>query len=387
MGIFGKHFLSNLLVGLVILLTGPPAVAKEPRYLQRSPRALFMGDAFTALADDEYTLFYNPAGLGPHKGFSMGIINPKAEVTNFLDDQDRFKHFPTKDPVAIADRVMGMPFHVEFGATPTVKMDQVGISLLADLNTNIAVYNKTHPVLSLDYRYDRGFIAGYAFNVGSAKPAFLKRGRSVGRSWLWSNGVGIKQINRQGIQKDFSLFSTSILTTIDSGVSNYSEFRDALGYSKGSGWGVDYGTLFNYHFNERTTVSAGASIMDIANTTFNRSEGSVPLPEQEMMVNTGLAFKQDYGLFSYSFSFDLHPVFQNMELARKTHIGGELSLPFVSVMGGFNGGYPSYGLGINIGLLKIYGGYYSIERGVDLGDKRENRMLLYLSLLDLSFDV
>ena len=30
-----------------------------------------MGDAFTAVADDEMTLFYNPAALGRHRGVSI----------------------------------------------------------------------------------------------------------------------------------------------------------------------------------------------------------------------------------------------------------------------------------------------------------------------------
>lgn len=45
--------------------------AQEVNYLARSPRALLMGDAYTAIADDEFTLFYNPAALGRNKGVSF----------------------------------------------------------------------------------------------------------------------------------------------------------------------------------------------------------------------------------------------------------------------------------------------------------------------------
>ena len=45
--------------------------AREVYYTLRSPKALLMGDAYTTLAEDDYTLFYNPAILARHSGFSL----------------------------------------------------------------------------------------------------------------------------------------------------------------------------------------------------------------------------------------------------------------------------------------------------------------------------
>ena len=49
---------------LLLFIICSNLLASEVRYMARSPKGMLMGDAFTAIADDEYTLFYNPAALG-----------------------------------------------------------------------------------------------------------------------------------------------------------------------------------------------------------------------------------------------------------------------------------------------------------------------------------
>src|SRR5690606_968026 len=132
----------------------------------RSPRGLLIGDAYTSLAEDEYTLFYNPALLGRHSGLSFTPINPDISATNALDEMDRFKNFPKNDAVAISDRIMGFPIHLHGGVAPGLKMASVGLSLLASSTTNVILRNKTHPTLDVDYRLDRGFIMGFAYSMG-----------------------------------------------------------------------------------------------------------------------------------------------------------------------------------------------------------------------------
>ena len=83
------------LILIYFLLFFSFARAREFRYLQRSPKALLMGDAYTAIADDEYTLFYNPAAMGRHKGLSVYFVNPEVAVTNAIDELDRFENFPS----------------------------------------------------------------------------------------------------------------------------------------------------------------------------------------------------------------------------------------------------------------------------------------------------
>lgn len=94
----------------------------EFSYLGRSPEVLFMGDAYTAVADDENTLFYNLAAMGRHNGVTIAPINPTIGVTDVLDKNlslsefeiglsDTFENFP-KEPEDIADRILGLPLYL-----------------------------------------------------------------------------------------------------------------------------------------------------------------------------------------------------------------------------------------------------------------------------------
>ncbi|MBF0299598.1 MAG: hypothetical protein HQK51_12810, partial [Oligoflexia bacterium] len=173
-----------------------------------------MGDAYTAIADDEYTLFYNPAALGRNNGVSIFFINPDASVTNAIDEQDRFKNFPQNDPAAISDRLIGLPLHLHAGATPGVKVRNVGMNLFASVNTNIELRNAVHPSLDIDYHYDRGFILGYAFTFGSGKVKGSKRKKSTTAGHKTSVGFAVKNMNRQGANDNYDLFGLRLLNLI-----------------------------------------------------------------------------------------------------------------------------------------------------------------------------
>ena len=97
----------KLVIILTLFIFCQDLLAKEFRYLARSPRALLMGDAYTAVADDEYTLFYNPAALGRHKGVHISTINPKIELPDVFSKNlgrmkfsmdGKYKDWP-KEPV------------------------------------------------------------------------------------------------------------------------------------------------------------------------------------------------------------------------------------------------------------------------------------------------
>ena len=66
---------------LVVLGFAVDSYAKAYPVLHRGVRPLGMGGAFTAVADDENALFYNPAGLSALKGLELGLLNPIVEVS------------------------------------------------------------------------------------------------------------------------------------------------------------------------------------------------------------------------------------------------------------------------------------------------------------------
>lgn len=366
--------------------------AEEISYLARSPRALLMGDAYTAIADDEYTLFYNPAALGRNKGVSFNLIDPSFGLTDALSEMDRFNKFPSGPGSApqIANRLMDFPIYLHAGIFPTLKMGQFGFTLFADSKTSLVLRNATNPIVDINYRYDRGFIFGFAHNIGtgaySTKPRRNTKSTTSAGTRL-SFGAGVKHMNRQGIDDQFDLFGTGLLSKINAGsASSASDFKSALGYSAGKAWGFDLGAEYAISSGHSVLTSA-ISILDIGSTRFSKTSGTGEIPKQDMMINSGVAFKQDFGLFDYTLSADLHPMNAPIDFGRKFHFGGELSIPFVSIHTGWSEGYVSYGASVKLWPIKLTTGFYGVEVGSHYREQEAKRFVLYLSLFDFSIDL
>lgn len=365
--------------------------AQEVNYLARSPRALLMGDAYTAIADDEFTLFYNPAALGRNKGVSLTLLDPTFGLTDALSELDRFKNFPSGDGAApqIANRIMDFPIYLQAGIFPTLKMGQFGFTLFANSKSSLVLRNATNPELDINYKYDRGFIFGFAHNIGSG--AYASRAKKSSKTTVsagsrLSFGGAIKHMNRQGLEDQFDLFGTTILSKINSGATDINSLKDAFGYSKGSAWGYDLGAEYALSSGRKTLTSA-ISILDIGSTRFTKTEGSGKIPKQDMMINSGIAYKHDLGLLDYTLSADIHPMNSGIDFGRKFHFGTELSLPLITLNAGWSEGYLSYGGSIKLWPIKITTGFYGVEVGSHYREQVAKRFILYLSLFDFSIDL
>lgn len=382
---------------VVLTLFSFSVFAQEFRYLNRSPKGLLSGDAYTGVVDDEYALFYNPAAMGRNRGFSFTPVQGDLSVTNVLADKDRFDNFPKKDPVGIANRVIGFPIHAHAATTPGFKMGGLGFSLLANQTANVIVRNRVHPTVDIDYRYDRGFVLGYAHSFGSAasgkwvkKKSYKnkKKEPSSGKSGsMTSFGVSFKSINRDSLTGSFPLFGTELINIVSAQDKfDYTSIRDGLGYSKGQGWGYDLG-IEETIYKGNAEINTGFSVMDVGDTKFHLTQGTGSIPKQKMMLMYGLSYKQDFGWFDYRFSFDLHPLNVPTDYGRKVHAGFEAGPKIIKLMAGYNAGYFSYGAMVDLFIFRVMAGFYGIETGTKFHEEQSKRAIIYLSLLDFSFDV
>lgn len=362
--------------------------AMEVIYLARSPQALLMGDAFTAFADDEFTLFYNPAALGKNNGAALTPFSPYFGMTDPLTGISKFQNMPSTAD-GIANRLLNFPINLSAGAVPTVKMSHFGFSLFLNQNTSMILRNQTNPTLDINYNYDRGFITGFAYNLGAGsfttrQKKTKKTKNTVGERV--SVGFSVKHITRQGLSGNYNLFSTSILNTISGGGASVGSIKKALGYSTGEAWGYDTGIEYS-RTSGVSTFNAAFSILDIGGTRFDRTEGTGTVPKQRMYMNAGVGFKQDFGLFDYKLSADLHPFYGPVDFARQIHLGGMVGLPLIKLYGGFSEGYLSYGAGIDIWPFEITAGWYGVELGSKYRQQEGRRFIMYLSLFDFSLDL
>nr|WP_295899483.1 hypothetical protein [uncultured Bdellovibrio sp.] len=86
---------SLFLTGLIALLTGPVASAESIsttiHHHYQAPRALGMGDAFVAVANDYTALFYNPAGLARREDGQINLSMSFAGTPGAMDFYNEYK--------------------------------------------------------------------------------------------------------------------------------------------------------------------------------------------------------------------------------------------------------------------------------------------------------
>lgn len=376
----------QFLLGLTFLLLSIASnVQAEFSYLGRSAEGSLMGDAYTAVADDENTLFYNPAALSRHSGVSLQFINPDFELPDVLDKNvkqmkfgldGRFEDFP-KTAEGITERVLGIPVFFQVGGTPTVKMQHFAFSLFANNKTSMVLENAVYPNLNIDYRYDRGFIMGYSHNL---------KGNYKSPS-QFSIGASIKHVKRDGLKGRYDLFGTELLQIINS-ASGYKEIRRSLGYTQGDGWGFDVGAEQVFRMPGSLLVF-GLSILDVGDTKFKKDNSAYrDIQPQEMSVNLGTSYSMDFKIFDATFSADYSNIIDaRTPFASKIKLGSRLRLPLLSVYGGWNGGYVSYGVGFDLLFMNLKVGFYGTEIGSAYKEKESERIVFALTLLDMHFDL
>lgn len=194
---------------LLVPLFFSEAFGFDNPYVMRSPRGLLMGDAFTAVNDDAYTLFYNPASMARHKrDLSFYPLNGHLSATNVLEDLDRFEDFPD-DAVGVSEVLMDYPAHASAGVAPGFKLFNFGMNLIAADSVDVLLRNRSHPMLDLDVRKDRGFIMGLGIPLGSGR--ISKKSKSGSQT---SFGIGAKYIQRTGINDRLSLTGPTVLDSL-----------------------------------------------------------------------------------------------------------------------------------------------------------------------------
>lgn len=338
-------------------------------HLMRSPTGLILGDAYTARATDDFTLFYNPATMGRNKTVSVNALNMYGSLTDPLGNSEKFENMPSS-PNGVANRLLNFPIHAQVGSVPNIKFVNFAFSLLFNVDINAIVTNRAHPVLDLNYRYDNGFIFGAGFPLSKD---------SCGGTTM---GASAKYIKRTGIDDRFPLVGTRILNAIKDDAKFADVLRD-LGATTDKTWGFDLG--FEYSCAKGPMeVSTGISALDIY-TKFKAPEGKT-LPEQPMTVNWGMSWKFQLPLVHLALSADLSPLNRALPYNQIYHLGAEVGTPLFSLLAGSTSAGLSYGASVNIFVAKLIGGFYHTNVGDPENPINEKRAMIYLSLLDFSFD-
>lgn len=347
------HYLTSL---FLVLILATPAVAGELPHFFKGVRPLGMGGAFTAVADDENALFYNPAGLNRLENWGMGILNPLVDSSegnfDFYDDVQDTDLDVTSEVTDLIRDHLGETVHIRAALFPHYVQKNFAIGGLAQLKSNIEFRNAAFPETSIDALGTASGHVGMAHGLQDEKLRF---------------GVGVKYVSAHRVQEVY-----------DAGEIADPDFEDQVDDDllDGNGLGFDLGAMYSLPGQYNPIV--GLTVLNVADTDLGDAG---ELPQQ---VNLGFSVNHQFDWFHLTGAADWVDVFDDLEqdgdLYKRLHFGVEAKLPkFASLRAGISQGYGSFGVGLDFKTLKVEYANYAEEMSSFAGGKTDRRHVMQIA--------
>jgi hypothetical protein len=353
----------------------------------KSPVARLVGNAYTSRALDNYSLFYNPAAIGPSKLVEVYPVNALGELSNVFENADKFKGFPSS-PTGVAERIIDIPLSASAQGVPGIKFGPIAFNAFLGNETNMILRNQVYPQLDISYRFDRGFIFGFASSWGSGgkykKNSYTRTKKATAAGKNFSVGAAVKYVDRQSLDGNFSLFGTKLYSSIVDGSTDLDSLKETLGFNRGKGFGFNLGALYSWT-TSLTEINIGAAVLDAFNTKFKKIDGDQAPNEIPMQIRTGFSFKQTLPALHYILSVDAGPVLADIDWKRKLHVGFELGIPLLDFFMGWSEGYMSYGVRTDLWFFNIIAGLYGQELGVNYSEQKLSQFIFQIELFTFDF--
>lgn len=350
---------------LAVMGSAREAHAVMERSLLRSPEALAMGGAFTALASGRDAPFYNPAGVAANDALSvhyltLDVIASDWVVTGWKSFED------LKDPTgADLNRLMGENISAQATASAAVLAPHLTIVPFYDVQT--ALYSKNQAFPKIEYGYQR--TGGVQVALGFSSLDGKRRGKGRRNTEFmneWRFGIGGKYLSRSG---GYRLLTATELFTIN----NLNE--ESLIGGKGSGYGVDLGVQRIQRLNKTMSAAWGLSYLNIGDIHFGN--GASPLKAD---LSTGVALTFKKGFADLTFAYDIQQLNREADFSKKQNLGLKLGIPLLDVYAGLHQGFLTYGASFDIWLLSVSAYIYKEELGAYPKQDVESRMALRIDL-------
>ncbi|MBI3534824.1 MAG: hypothetical protein HY072_04985 [Deltaproteobacteria bacterium] len=348
----------NFLFLSLILFLSHVSQAEELREFYKGARALGMGNAFVALADDEQAIFYNPAGLAAVKKLSfhylpVDILLSSDLLNSYSSGLGAFQNI-SGDTLNV---IMGKNIFGEMQVAPSFVMPNIGVGVIVDSQIAIYSQNKTLPQITIGYQTTNGIQVAYGLSVmrGFRKKADLRFG--VAAKMLWRRG-------------GYHLLPPMTLVNLSTGT-----IQQVMG-EYGRAVGLDFGSQFVYNIDSRLSIMLGTVITDAGDTTFTGGQADMI----KNNVSAGAAIQYSLRVAQLTFTYDLRHILQKTDWRKRNHIGGEFSMPFLRIYLGINQIYASYGASFDAWLFKLTALSYAEELGTFVNQQPSRRWLIKASL-------
>ncbi len=378
----------RLAVAVLVLMLPAAAFAqnfssREYPYLYKSPRAMGMGGAYTAIGGRVDSLFYNPAALiniPKDKGWEVNLLNLNATASqNSIDF--------SKDLQDALDT--GDLNHDGSSNDDQTKAVNNVIAKYQGKNLHLSVTDFT----SIGRSYDK-----YAFGVGGLASGMLNAVPHQG-----FGSTGLLEVNANATYGGIAGFSYALIDGLYAGLSAKSLHREAIihiftaqeivdnqddlgGYLKdqvrrtGNAVGFDAGLLWKFARDSWWRPSVGLSWMNIGDLDF---KAAGVLPET---INAGLAINPKIPYFrSLILGIDYVDITENYtqdkDMAKRIRYGGELQLfdinaIEVAIRAGMYQNSPTFGLDLRLLTFLLSYTRYTEEIGAYAGQDKDTRHLV-----------
>jgi hypothetical protein len=348
---------------IAILGLTAQAYAKAYPSFFRGVRPLGMGNAFTALADDDNAIYYNPAGLAEIDHLDMGILNPLVEISkdsmnvyNDIQDTD----FDDMSQVAeLLRNHLGENQHVRAAAAPYVgfRVGKVGLMIgaLAQATLDAAVRNPAWPEAHLDYIQDTGVVGGVGFKLPLTGLRL---------------GATIKFVQRTSLDNIYSAADIA-----DDGFED--QVNDDM--KTGNGFSLDLGAMYRLPWHKFFDTNIALVVQNLPDMDFGDAK------DMKMQANFGLAVSKSLAKFKLVGTLDFDDLTMHLDedsdLTKRLHLGLEFKTPFfVSIRTGFNQGYWTAGATLDFRVIRIDFASYAEEIGAYAGQNMDRRYVAQITI-------
>jgi F plasmid transfer operon, TraF, protein len=327
----------------------PGAGATQFPLLYQGSRALGMGGAYTAVADDSGALMYNPAGLARVSGFEMDLANLEGETSkgaaSLVND---LKDLNGNDIATATDVIrshVGEHFRVRADTFPNVVMPGFGAGVLAQATADGEFHSLVNPRVDVDARADVVGVVGVAHKFGPAHNLAL--------------GFTGKMARRQGAQTTF--------TAVDLANDEFTPFDNL--HQVETDFAFDLGAMYSPDLPLAPTL--GVAALNLTDLDFG-TLGKVP-----SQLNVGLALNPKIGPVGVTLAADWVDVTNHLpgdtDARKRTNLGAEARLwKFLAVRAGLHQSYYTAGATLDLWVVKVDIASYAEELGA-YGGQREDR--------------
>ncbi len=326
---------------------GVEARASEFYPIYRSPRFDAMGGASVAIVEDEAALYLNPAGLAGVKDFQLNYLVADIDAS----DDAIFKSSSVASALQggtgeSLNAIMGKDIYSRVTASPILMGPNLAAGFFYDGQLALRSENKALPQIVAGYQTTQGVQLGWATTLGGSSG---KGRRARANRMEYRIGIAGKLMGRRG---GYRLVPVSTLLQM-----SVSDLK-GLFNSYAVGYGLDVGAQAIYRSSANLKLMAGFAATDVGDTTF----GNGPQPST-MNVSIGAGLRYDFGGFGLIAAYDMRNLLQAADWRKKNHLGLELALPMLSLYGGLNQVYLTYGLSFDAWLFRVTASSYCEEQG------------------------